>query len=92
MVPPNERPTTIIISSVGFLQDNCGTYALLSKAPLSSLVEQILAVRGQGDSFQEIYICGEIAGKGVQKGVAIVALEVRGVSNQSTSSSLIVIA
>ncbi|KAJ7364020.1 hypothetical protein DFH08DRAFT_612909, partial [Mycena albidolilacea] len=56
-------------------KDNCGTYALLSKAPLSSLVEQILAVRGQGDSFQEIYICGEIAGKGVQKGVAIVALE-----------------
>ncbi|KAF8206457.1 hypothetical protein K438DRAFT_1817236 [Mycena galopus ATCC 62051] len=56
-------------------KDNCGTYALLSKAPLSSLIDQILAVRGQGDFFQEIYICGEIAGKGVQKGVAIVAME-----------------
>ncbi|KAJ6513274.1 hypothetical protein C8R45DRAFT_1154368, partial [Mycena sanguinolenta] len=56
-------------------KDNNGTYALLSKAPLFSLVEQILAVRGQGDSFEEIYICGEVAGKGVQKGVAIVAME-----------------
>ncbi|KAF7330554.1 Glycoside hydrolase family 5 protein [Mycena venus] len=40
-------------------KDNCGTYALLSKAPLSSLIDQILAV----------------AGKGVQKGVAITALD-----------------
>ncbi|KAJ7494711.1 hypothetical protein B0H11DRAFT_1612960, partial [Mycena galericulata] len=55
-------------------KDNLGTFALLSKAPLASLVEQILAVRGQSQ-FQEIYIAGEIAGRGVQKGVAIVALE-----------------
>ncbi|KAK7033112.1 glycoside hydrolase family 5 protein [Favolaschia claudopus] len=56
-------------------KDNCGTYALLSRAPLSSLVEQILAVRGAGDHFEEIYICGEVAGKGVQKGVAITLME-----------------
>ncbi|KAJ7603790.1 hypothetical protein DFH06DRAFT_1256106 [Mycena polygramma] len=54
-------------------KDNCGTFALLSKAPLSALVDQILAVRGEGPKFREIYIAGEIAGKGVQKGVAIVA-------------------
>jgi hypothetical protein len=58
-------------------KDNCGTYALLSKAPLASLIDQILAVRGQGSHFREIYIAGEIAGKGVQKGVALVSLEVR---------------
>ncbi|KAJ7284969.1 hypothetical protein C8J57DRAFT_989459, partial [Mycena rebaudengoi] len=56
-------------------KDNLGTYALLSAAPLSSLVDQILAVRGQGSAFSEIYICGEIAGQGVQKGVAIAAIE-----------------
>ncbi|KAJ7756385.1 hypothetical protein DFH07DRAFT_820369 [Mycena maculata] len=56
-------------------KDNLGTYALLSKAPLSSLVDQILAVRGQDEKFREIYIAGEIAGRGVQKGIAIVALE-----------------
>ncbi|KAJ6619728.1 hypothetical protein B0H10DRAFT_1143498 [Mycena sp. CBHHK59/15] len=55
-------------------KDNMGTYTLLSAAPLSSLVDQILAVRGQS-SFSEIYICGEIAGRGVQKGVAITAME-----------------
>jgi hypothetical protein len=57
-------------------KDNLGTFALLSSAPLPSLVDQILAVRGQGSQFEEIYICGEVAGRGVQKGVAIVALEV----------------
>ncbi|KAJ7475827.1 hypothetical protein FB451DRAFT_1244904 [Mycena latifolia] len=56
-------------------KDNLGTFALLSAAPLASLVDQILAVRGQGSHFRELYICGEIAGKGVQKGVALVALE-----------------
>ncbi|KAF7312287.1 Glycoside hydrolase family 5 protein [Mycena indigotica] len=56
-------------------KDNCGTFALLSKAPLHRLVEQILKTRQQGDAFTEIYICGEIAGKGVQKGVAITQLE-----------------
>ncbi|KAJ6531771.1 hypothetical protein B0H19DRAFT_966587 [Mycena capillaripes] len=56
-------------------KDNCGTFALLSKAPLSSLVDQILTARGEGPKFREIYIAGEIAGRGVQKGVAIVALE-----------------
>ncbi|KAJ6494807.1 hypothetical protein C8R47DRAFT_957844, partial [Mycena vitilis] len=56
-------------------KDNCGTFALLSEAPLSALVDQILAVRDEGPKFREIYIAGEIAGKGVQKGVAIVALE-----------------
>ncbi|KAJ7650308.1 hypothetical protein FB45DRAFT_726937, partial [Roridomyces roridus] len=55
-------------------KDNMGTYALLSKAPLASLVDQILAARGQS-TFNEIFIAGEIAGRGVQKGVAIVALE-----------------
>ncbi|KAJ7227168.1 hypothetical protein GGX14DRAFT_299985, partial [Mycena pura] len=56
-------------------KDNCGTLALLSKAPLDTLVDQILAVRKRGPEFKEIYICGEIAGKGVQKGVAICAME-----------------
>ncbi|KAJ7104179.1 hypothetical protein B0H15DRAFT_757508, partial [Mycena belliarum] len=56
-------------------KDNLGTYALLSAAPLYSLVDQILAVRGHGSHFEEIYVCGEIAGKGVQKDVAIGALE-----------------
>ncbi|KAJ7707733.1 hypothetical protein B0H17DRAFT_917879 [Mycena rosella] len=56
-------------------KDNLGTFALLSAAPLSALVDQILAARGQGSQFEEIYICGEIAGRGVQKGVAIVALQ-----------------
>ena len=56
-------------------QDNCGTYALLSQVPLAKLVDRILETRGQGEAFQEIFICGEIAGKGVQKGVAITQLE-----------------
>ncbi|KAJ7127014.1 hypothetical protein C8R44DRAFT_874108 [Mycena epipterygia] len=56
-------------------KDNLGTFALLSAAPLSSLVDQILAVRDQGSHFEEIYICGEVAGRGVQKGVAIVSLQ-----------------
>ncbi|KAJ7158777.1 hypothetical protein C8R46DRAFT_400626 [Mycena filopes] len=55
-------------------KDNCGTFALLSKAPLASLVNQVLAVHGT-THFDEIYIAGEIAGRGVQKGIAIVALE-----------------
>ncbi|KAJ6501056.1 hypothetical protein C8R47DRAFT_1255458 [Mycena vitilis] len=45
-------------------KDNCGTFALLSEAPLSALVDQILAVRDEGPKFREIYIAGEIAGKG----------------------------
>ncbi|KAF7316858.1 Glycoside hydrolase family 5 protein [Mycena chlorophos] len=56
-------------------KDNCGTYALLSKAPLHQLVDAILAKRGKGDAFDEVYICGEVAGKGVQKGVAITQIE-----------------
>ncbi|KAJ7773243.1 hypothetical protein B0H16DRAFT_1230799, partial [Mycena metata] len=55
-------------------KDNCGTYALLSKAPLASLVDQILAIHGD-TTFREVFIAGEVAGKGVQKGVAITALE-----------------
>ncbi|KAJ7170666.1 hypothetical protein C8R43DRAFT_980384 [Mycena crocata] len=56
-------------------KDNFGTFALLSRAPLSSLVDQILAVRGKGSDFREIYIAGELAGRGVQKGVALTTLE-----------------
>lgn len=77
-----EKRTTWVISLAGRRYDGIslplGTYALLSKAPLSSLVDQILAVRGQSH-FQEIYIAGEIAGRGVQKGVALVAIEVRNI-------------
>ena len=55
-------------------KDNLGTRSLLSKAPLHELVDEILRIH-KGDSFDEIYIAGEIAGKGVQKGVAIAELD-----------------
>ncbi|KAF7327745.1 Glycoside hydrolase family 5 protein [Mycena kentingensis (nom. inval.)] len=60
----------------GTKQDNCGTYALLSRAPLGELVKQILRAAGREDGlFEEVYIAGEVAGKGVQKGVAITQME-----------------
>jgi hypothetical protein len=55
-------------------KDNQGTRSLLSKAPLHELVDEILRIH-KSNSFEEIYIAGEIAGKGVQKGVAIVKLD-----------------
>lgn len=55
-------------------QDNQGTRALLSKAPLHQLIDEILRIKG-ADTFKEIYIAGEVAGKGIQKGVAISEME-----------------
>ena len=55
-------------------KDNHGTRALLSRAPLHNLVDEILRIHNS-ISFEDIYISGEIAGKGVQKGVAIANLE-----------------
>ena len=55
-------------------KDNQGTRALLSTAPLHSLVDEILRIHNTS-TFDSIYIAGEIAGKGVQKGVAITKLE-----------------
>lgn len=65
--------------------DNAGTYAFLSTVPLESLRQQILAlcrprppaaVAAGSDSpgelgIQEIYVAGELAGKGVQAKVGI---------------------
>ncbi|KAJ7486727.1 hypothetical protein FB451DRAFT_967343, partial [Mycena latifolia] len=70
---PQIQARTWVIESAA--KDNMGTFTLLSAAPLASLVDQILAVRGQGSEFEEIYVCGEVAGKGIQKGVAIAAME-----------------
>ncbi|KAG8836810.1 hypothetical protein FRB91_008468 [Serendipita sp. 411] len=53
--------------------DNAGTSRFLSKVPIATLVDQILSVRGVVD-FEEIYICGEFAGKGIQKGVGVSSL------------------
>ncbi|EJD46960.1 hypothetical protein AURDEDRAFT_151466 [Auricularia subglabra TFB-10046 SS5] len=50
--------------------DNCGTVAHLSLAPLHELVGQILRVSG-AKTFEEIMVAGEVAGVGIQKGVAI---------------------
>lgn len=50
--------------------DNCGTVAHLSRAPLHELVAQILAIHGAA-TFSELIVAGEMAGKGIQKGVAI---------------------
>lgn len=61
-----------VLSDAG--QDNHGTVQLLSAAPLHILVENILRIRGLGSEFDEILIVGEVAGSGVQKGVAICAL------------------
>jgi hypothetical protein len=55
-------------------QDNQGTRALLAKAPLHELVDEILRIH-KSETFEEMYIAGEIAGKGIQKGVAISALD-----------------
>ncbi|CAK5283779.1 unnamed protein product [Mycena citricolor] len=70
---PQIQARSWIIQSTS--KDNSGTFALLSKIPLSQLVDQILAVQGCGNAFDEIYVCGEIAGRGVQRGVAITQLE-----------------
>jgi hypothetical protein len=55
-------------------KDNQGTRALLSKAPLHGLVDEILRIH-KSDTFEEIYIVGEVAGKGIQKGMAITKLD-----------------
>jgi hypothetical protein len=52
-------------------RDNSGTHRLLSAAPLSILVDEILRIRNKGSNFSEIFIVGEMAGKGIQKDVAI---------------------
>lgn len=51
-------------------KDNCGTVAHLSPAPLHELVDQILEMSG-AETFEEIMVAGEMAGLGIQKGVAI---------------------
>jgi hypothetical protein len=55
-------------------KDNMGTRALLSKAPLHELVDKILVIH-KSETFEEIFIVGEVAGRGIQKGVAITDLE-----------------
>ncbi len=55
-------------------KDSMGTRALLSKAPLHELVDEILRIH-KSETFEEIYVVGEVAGRGIQKGVAITNLE-----------------
>ncbi|KAH7098276.1 hypothetical protein BKA62DRAFT_713561 [Auriculariales sp. MPI-PUGE-AT-0066] len=51
--------------------DNCGTVAHLGSAPLVELVNQITKIQECGVEWTEILVVGEIAGIGVQKGVAV---------------------
>ncbi|KZV89421.1 hypothetical protein EXIGLDRAFT_771768 [Exidia glandulosa HHB12029] len=52
--------------------DNGGTVAHLSRAPLADLVAQILTAAGRKPGeFRELMVAGEMAGQGIQKGVAI---------------------
>ncbi|KAG8836169.1 hypothetical protein FRC17_009512 [Serendipita sp. 399] len=53
--------------------DNARTAKFLSEVPLAKLVDEILSLRGVTD-FEEIYICGEYAGRGIQKGVGVASL------------------
>lgn len=54
--------------------DNSGAAAFLSQIPLEILLAEILRIRGAG-VFEEIFIVGEWAGIGIQKGVAIASLK-----------------
>jgi len=54
--------------------DNIGTAAFLSNVPLDTLLAEILRIRGASE-FEEIFIVGEWAGTGIQKGVAIASLK-----------------
>lgn len=54
--------------------DNAGCAAFLSTIPLSTLINEILRIRKIA-TFEEIFIVGEWAGTGIQKGVAIASLE-----------------
>lgn len=54
--------------------DNLGAAAFLSKIPLDILLAEILRIRGVS-IFEEIFIAGEWAGTGIQKGVAIASLK-----------------
>lgn len=56
-------------------RDNLGTRKFLSATPLHALVAEILRVRNAGSRFSEILIAGEMAGRGVQKGVAIAEMQ-----------------
>jgi len=54
-------------------KDNMGAAAFLSKAPLRSLIDEIMRVYEQED-FTEVFIAGEWAGEGIQKGTALSSL------------------
>lgn len=51
-------------------EDNSNAAAFLTTIPLDSLLTEILRIWGT-DTYQEIFIIGEWAGRGIQKGVAI---------------------
>lgn len=50
--------------------DHCDAVATLSRISWSILVDEILRICGTS-TFREIFICGEWAGTGIQKGVAV---------------------